>query len=55
MPCKHTGLCKECIILILKDKQICPYCKEEVKMVFLIEMKKDEDEYIVKGQIKSLV
>ena len=40
-PCNHGAICKDCFVSNVKhnnlDKIECPFCKSEVKRIFLME------------------
>ena len=52
-PCNHGGVCKTCITTYLKGNEgKCPFCKDKIKRLFLIEYNEAEKQYYAKGEIK---
>ena len=35
-PCKHSGMCQDCLKQYLRDKDICPHCREKIERAYLI-------------------
>jgi len=51
-PCCHGGICKECMINYLKTQEgKCPFGKEKIKRLFLLEYDKDSKQLFAKGEI----
>ena len=55
-PCGHGGVCKSCIVTYLKGNEgKCPYCKQTINRLFLIDWDKEESQFKAKGEIKFRV
>ena len=51
-PCGHGGICKDCALNYLQDKdRSCPFCKQPIKEVFVIEFDSDKQFFKTKAQI----
>lgn len=51
-PCGHGGICKECALSYLKDRdRNCPFCKQSIDEVFVIELDSDQQIFKTKAQI----
>ncbi len=52
-PCCHGGICKKCVVNYLKnDEGKCPFCKKQIKKLFLLYFDKDKKQLFAKGEIK---
>lgn len=51
-PCKHSGMCQECLKQYLKDKDTCPHCREKVEKAFLIFYDQKKKTYMARGVVK---
>lgn len=51
-PCCHGGVCKECILSYLKnDDARCPFGKEPIQKLYLLNYDKDEKQLYATGEI----
>lgn len=44
-PCGHGGLCKDCMLLQLKKRNQCPFCRDDITKVDILEFNKDSGKY----------
>lgn len=51
-PCCHGGICKECMITYLKnDGGKCPFGKESIRKLYLLEYDKEKKQLYATGEI----
>lgn len=54
-PCNHGGMCKVCLVNNLKHskkEKTCPFCKQKIQKIFLMNYDQEKKQYFVKGEIK---
>ena len=55
-PCGHGGVCKKCVINYLKtDDGKCPFCKQRISKLFVLEYDPTTRHYVAKGEINFRV
>lgn len=55
-PCGHGGVCKKCVINYLKvDDGKCPFCKQRISKLYVLEYDTIEKHYVAKGEINFRV
>lgn len=51
-PCRHSGICKDCMIECLKRSYKCPHCKQKMTEVQWIYYDNERKKYLAKGTLK---
>ena len=51
-PCMHGGICKECVINLLKTNNKCPICRTDVEKVYLVFWDQEKKKFMASGIIK---
>jgi hypothetical protein len=51
-PCRHNGMCQDCLRQYLREKDTCPVCRDKIEVAYLVIYDTTKKTYLAKGMIK---